>query len=306
MTPWWAGTPPVDAAMPCGSGHVGRWGEGELEVADLDTEAEQVLAALGGTACRCADLVRWWAALAEELDVLALGPRSAADQPAMPPEQLRAKEAERRASLDAWRSHRRRLASAGAGGPAGSEDEHEASSDEVAAAWEQRVGLLWVLTLPPALQRRLVATVAHHAVTSWEGMSPIDRARVAAAVVGRAGPVIRSVLVRSGLVDEDGSCIVDLRIGGPNTPPELTAELVDGEARVAGVLGVDWLAGVWGREVAEVPTGFVLDVTEVTAERVVRGRSVRWRRSDGNTRVEAVVEEWENGDPPSGEPTHQE
>ena len=80
--PWWAGLPPAASQVSCGTGqHVLRWADGQLTAADhADAEGELVLAALGGAKSECVALVEAWGAHAADLDVLALGPRSPADQ----------------------------------------------------------------------------------------------------------------------------------------------------------------------------------------------------------------------------------
>jgi hypothetical protein len=66
-----------------------RWAEGELRAADHpDAEGELVLAALGGEATPCLDLVRAWGQHSDDLRALAIGPRSAADKLTITPAAL--------------------------------------------------------------------------------------------------------------------------------------------------------------------------------------------------------------------------
>jgi hypothetical protein len=80
--PWWAALRPAESQLSCGTEkHLVRWVDGQLTAADHpDTEGELVLAALGGDKADCVALVEAWGAHADDLDVLALGPRSPADQ----------------------------------------------------------------------------------------------------------------------------------------------------------------------------------------------------------------------------------
>jgi hypothetical protein len=80
--PWWAALPAVETRIRCGPGeHVLRWSEGRLHAADhRDAEGELVLAALGGDKAECVAMLEAWGAHADDLDVLALGPRSPADE----------------------------------------------------------------------------------------------------------------------------------------------------------------------------------------------------------------------------------
>jgi hypothetical protein len=88
--PWWALLPPAQAEVSCGEQtHRLRWAEGRLTAADHpDAEGELVLAALGGDRCECVDLVGWWGTRRDDLEVLAVGPRSAADELTVTPENM--------------------------------------------------------------------------------------------------------------------------------------------------------------------------------------------------------------------------
>ena len=68
--------------MPCGTGrHTVRWEAGSLELpSHPDVEGEMVLAALGGDKARCVEVAQAWARHADDLSVLAIGPRGPADQ----------------------------------------------------------------------------------------------------------------------------------------------------------------------------------------------------------------------------------
>lgn len=88
--PWWAALPPAVADVPCGEQtHRLRWAEGTLTAIDHpDAEGELVLAALGGERSDCVDLVEAWGRHSDDLEVLATGPRSAADELAIGPADL--------------------------------------------------------------------------------------------------------------------------------------------------------------------------------------------------------------------------
>jgi hypothetical protein len=80
--PWWAALRPAETRISCGTGqHVLRWADGRLAAADHpDAEGELVLAALGGDKAECVAVAEAWGAHHDDLDVLALGPRSPADE----------------------------------------------------------------------------------------------------------------------------------------------------------------------------------------------------------------------------------
>ena len=87
---WWAAFAPADTSLRCGdSTHRLRWTDGALHAVDHpDAEGELVLAALGGDATPCLDLVIAWGRRSDDLTVLAVGPRSADDKVTIPAEIL--------------------------------------------------------------------------------------------------------------------------------------------------------------------------------------------------------------------------
>jgi hypothetical protein len=98
--PWWAALPPAVAEVSCGEQtHRLRWAQGKLTAVDHpDAEGELVLAALGGDRSDCVDLVEAWGRHSDDLEVLATGPRSAADELTIGPQDL----AELRAPGPGW------------------------------------------------------------------------------------------------------------------------------------------------------------------------------------------------------------
>jgi hypothetical protein len=86
--PWWALLRPAQAQVSCGEQtHRLRWAEGRLTAVDHpDADSELVLAALGSDRSGCVDLLEWWGKRGDDLEVLAVGPRSAADQLTVTPE----------------------------------------------------------------------------------------------------------------------------------------------------------------------------------------------------------------------------
>jgi hypothetical protein len=86
--PWWALLPPAEAQVSCGDGtHRLRWEQGRLTAVDHPgADSELVLAALGGDRSECVDLLEWWGKHGDDLEVLAVGPRSASDELTVTPE----------------------------------------------------------------------------------------------------------------------------------------------------------------------------------------------------------------------------
>jgi hypothetical protein len=81
--PWWALLPSADVQVPCGEDgtHRLRWDQGTLTALDHpDAEGELVFGALGGDRPACVGLIESWGRRSDDLQVLAVGPRSAADE----------------------------------------------------------------------------------------------------------------------------------------------------------------------------------------------------------------------------------
>jgi hypothetical protein len=88
--PWWALLPPAEAQVSCGEQtHRLRWEQGRLTAVDHPgADEELVLAALGGDRSECVDRLEWWGKRGDDLEVLAVGPRSAADELTLTPESV--------------------------------------------------------------------------------------------------------------------------------------------------------------------------------------------------------------------------
>ncbi len=80
--PWFGCLPSYETSVPCGDGqHIVRWEAGTLQLpSHPDVEGELVLAALGGATARCLELAEAWAQHTDDLSVLAIWPRSPADE----------------------------------------------------------------------------------------------------------------------------------------------------------------------------------------------------------------------------------
>jgi hypothetical protein len=79
---WFTCLPDCETTVPCAQGrHIVRWEAGSLRLpSHPDAEAEAVLAALGGDKARCVEVARAWERHADDLSVLAIGPRGPADR----------------------------------------------------------------------------------------------------------------------------------------------------------------------------------------------------------------------------------
>lgn len=232
---WWAAFPPVTVTVSCASKHRLHWQDGKLLAVDHpDAESELVLAALGGEHPECVRLVMAWNAHSSDLDVLAFGPRSAADTITLPP-QFPA-----RYSSPMVYGPRGVSVSWGGLGTSGRLTARRADSG--------RLELLELLSLNPGLAFRLMATVAANAAVTQA------RPRLTAALAGRLAPAARTWLG----TDPDR---VDARIhdGHGWGEFELTSP---GDLRAA--LPVRWLAEVWAPGLAVIDHKLVVGVTAVT------------------------------------------
>jgi hypothetical protein len=153
---WWEGLDPLEVDGP--AGHALAWREGVLVLpAHPDPEAEEALAALGGERCPCLDLLAAWSAQHERPSILTVGPRRL-DEELVAPARVTA---ELRDDVNRWRSH---LAELLAEARVRKDTAALARLAEVARGPERaaarRLGFLYVLALPVAVQVRLIGSVA--------------------------------------------------------------------------------------------------------------------------------------------------
>jgi hypothetical protein len=269
--PWWAALPPAEARIRCGTGeHVLRWAEGRLTAADhADAQGELVLAALGGGKAGCVALLEAWGTHAADLDVLALGPRSPADELAVTPELV---DELRMAFGPAARSVPMRPGPAAPGpGPlrGGARPGARALrgmpmrrlSPEQERARAQRVELLSLFALGRDFQLRLSAQVA----AAWSGGSPDGPARdrrdaqpaLAAALAGRLAPAAGPWLG----IDPD-----EIRASLHDGPGWGSTERDGPGLRAA--LPLSWLARIWAPGFPVADGHLIVDVLEVSWPRV--------------------------------------
>lgn len=292
--PWWAAFRPAEAPLGCGGGlHRLRWADGTLRAVDHpDAEGELVLAALGGEANPCLDLVMSWGRHSDDLTVLAIGPRSAEDKLTINPtvvEELIS--STRRAGWTSYGSARMVAAGisrrtvgkpwTGAGfnsftsGRARATSRRVPASARLLARGFARIGphtddddparaeLARLLALGTPLQFRLSAAVAH----AWSAGGPHaarqSRARPAltAALAGRLAPAAARWLdidpgqVEVSSYDRAGSGHPE-RVGWG----EMSLARSASEPRLVASLPVSWLASVWAPGLAVVGGHLIVGV----------------------------------------------
>lgn len=240
--PWFTCLPPCEAQLPCGTGrHTVRWEAGTLTLSSHpDTEAELVLAALGGEKARCVAVAEAWARHTTDLTVLTIGPRSPADEIGVSWDDVDASaQAGRAGPARAGRLAAGRLASAPS----------QAIQAQIAArrreaehrnkrAAERRSDLLSWLALGYGFQVRLVGQVADAHADQADGGDAAVTSPLTSAISGRLGPVAEEWL---GI--DPGQVAVSLHRGPGWGSVELTGR--GEERRLLVSLPAGWLARVW-------------------------------------------------------------
>lgn len=245
--PWFDCLPNCEALLPCGQGrHIVRWESGELRLlSHPDAEAELVLAALGGEKARCVEVAQAWGRHAEDLSVLAIGPRGPDDEIAV-----------------SWRDVDAAAPAAQRGGQAGyppptvgprrgpgrmatpppalarAQARFQQVMQDRERALRRRNDILSLLALGYGFQVRLIGQVAEaHADRPEETMEKI-RPRLVAAIAARLAPVAEEWLG----IDPD-QVVVTLHRGPGWGSAELTGRAEQRRLRVS--LPAAWLARVW-------------------------------------------------------------
>jgi len=291
---WWALLPPADVPVPCGDAeHRLRWADGRLTALDHpDAEGELVLAVLGGDRSRCVGLIESWGRRAEDLEVLAVGPRSAADElrltPPDPDAPARSGARLGGGGSGGWfayapltgRAHpvhrvwawprrpgptaamlaaRRQMAVAAttahrvAGGARRRPAGWQQARNEAGRAAEHRAELLSLLALGPEFQLRLSATVAAAWADGGGRAAGRDAARPAL-IAALAGRL--GPAAQAWLRVDPGRVDVSLHEDAG------WGRLAPSGDRLDAALPVGWLASVWAPGLAVIAGHLVVAVTE--------------------------------------------
>jgi len=268
QAPWWRALPPAETQIACGQDrHTVRWADGSLIVpAHPDVEAELVLAALGGEEAACTGLAGTWARHTDDLDVLALGPRSAADrfdvtwddvemmQSAAPPPATmpprRVWWTRQRTTGSGWLVTAGGFTSVGAGGSM----VRPSLSKEEQGAQTRRVELMSLFVLGPAFQLRLAGTVAAAWASVGQAGAAGSRPALAAALTGRLALAVAEWL---GI---DPATVSVCRHEGPGWGSLEVGSAAGPGGGVRASLPLDWLARVWASGLAVVDGHLVVAV----------------------------------------------
>lgn len=241
---WFDCLPSCETQVPCGQGrHTVRWEAGSLLLPEhSDTEAELVLAALGGEKAGCVELAEVWARHTSDLSVLAIGPRGPEDEITVTWDDVaEAAQAPGPAVFHVPQSALMRPGLAQLASPpspnvppavAALRRQMRQESDR---ARERRTDMLSLLALGYGFQIRLAGQV-----TAAHADSPALAARPAlvSAMTGRLAPVAERWL---GI--DPGQVVVSLHRGPGWGSAELTGKGAGRRLRVS--LPPAWLARVW-------------------------------------------------------------
>jgi hypothetical protein len=258
---WFTGLPSCETQVPCGTGrHTVRWEAGSLDLpSHPDVEGELVLAALGGDKARCLEVAQAWDRHADDLSVLAIGPRGPADQIAVGWDDVL--EAEQagfviRGSYSSARSTPMGLASPPGPTMARAGARQRQMQSEQLKAQRRRNDVLSLLALGYGFQVRLIGQVAAaHAVPLASGKHVRSGPALVAAITGRLAPVAEEWLG----IDPD-QVVVGLHAGRSWGSSELTGYGADRRLRVS--LPAGWLARVWACGLARVGRHLIVAVQE--------------------------------------------
>jgi hypothetical protein len=258
--PWFTCLPSCETQVPCGTGrHTVRWEGGSLRLpSHPDVEGELVLAALGGDKARCVEVAQAWDRHAEDLSVLAIGPRGPGDQIAVGwDDVLEAEQAARavvyRGSYISPPSTPARLASQPGPSLARAGARQRQVQEERVQTQRRRNDILALLALGYAFQVRLIGQVAaaHAARDGDEQLRPA----LVAAITGRLAPVAEEWLG----IDPDQ--VVVTQHAGPSWGcSELTGYGAGRRLRIS--LPAGWLARVWACGLARVGRHLIVAVEQ--------------------------------------------
>jgi hypothetical protein len=256
---WFDSLPPCEAQVPCGERtHAFCWEAGTVVLpAHPDADAELVLAALGGEKAGCVTLAEVWSRHQEDLTVLALGPRAAADPITVDWDTVLA--------IKGNTGHTGWATMAGPGASRGvvagrfptrpghgSQHVRQVMQAAIEQARQRSTDHLSLLALGPGFSMRL----AGHVAAAHAGqLEPANRPAVAIAIEGRVAPLIEDWIG----IDPD-QVLGSLHAGAGWGCVELTGK---GEERRLGIaLPPTWLADVWACGLALVDRHLVVAVLE--------------------------------------------
>jgi hypothetical protein len=234
-----------------------RWEAGSLRLpSHPDVEGELVLAALGGDKARCVEVAQAWARHADDLSLLAIGPRGPADQIAVGWDDVL--EAEQAGSTVYRSGYHTPMRLASQPGPtlARAGARQREAQEERLKAQQRRTDVLSLLALGYGFQVRLTGQVAAaHAVRMIGQGGEQVRPALVAAITGRLAPVAEEWLG----IDPD-QVVVSLHSARSWGSSEVTGYGADRRLRIS--LPAGWLARVWACGLARVGRHLIVGVEQ--------------------------------------------
>ena len=253
--PWFTCLPSCQTQVPCAAGrHTVGWEAGSLRLpSHPDAEGELVLAALGGAKARCIELAEAWARHADDLSMLAIGPRGPADEIAVGWDDVIAAAQAGQAPGGPAQTRPMRLASHTRPTMARVAARQRQMQEEVQAAQRRRNDILSLLALGYGFQVRLIGQVAaaHSARAGGDRVRPA----LVAAIAGRLAPVAEEWL---GIDPDQVEVSLHQRPSWGST--ELTG--YGAARRLRASLPAGWLASVWACGLARVGRYLVVAVDQ--------------------------------------------
>jgi hypothetical protein len=245
--PWFACLPRCEARVPCGAGtHVIAWEAGSLRLlSHPDPEAEAVLAALGGEKARCVELAQAWDRHADDLSVLAIGPRDPGDEISISWDDVTAAQAGQPVgthrpgpALARYGPLRRPAGQFVPTVPAAVPGRRQRVQEELETVRRRRTDMLSLLALGYGFQVRLAGQVAAAQADAAGDRQHRARPALTAAMTGRLAPVAERWLG----IDPD-QVVVSLHTGPGWGSVEMTGR--GEQRRLLVALPAWWLARVW-------------------------------------------------------------
>jgi hypothetical protein len=256
--------PSALARLDCsGARHTIRWERGELIALDHDDpEGERALVALGGTSCRCLDVLGAWSRHKKNVRLLSVLSRGTRDQiqtegfnpSRLPPPGLAPRNAilSLRAQRGGWVS----TVPQGTATPAIAMPGVQGLPSTSGSTFEDDAVLL--AGLGQELTVRMVATVTAAFLDNPDSPEAVAaRPALKASLFGRALSALRLWLGAPSLD-------LDLVVAGPDQPPGLEW---DGEGPVRMALPLDWVVRVWGRDLTVIAGRFSLGIVDSSPHR---------------------------------------
>jgi hypothetical protein len=259
--PWWQNQSPAEVSVDCsGQKHLVRWQDGGLVLLEHDDpDGERTLAALGGDACECVEILGSWERHRDDLRLLVLASRGTGDPLAHVDERLSGRAAKGSAVFAAGPYVSSRRVMRRAPGWVSQTPLPRPIPIGRSVGEVDRDDILTLLQLGGGLSDRLVATVLANwseRISNKDERVEAERQSLIVALYGRV-----TVALRSWLNEPDLAVTLDMI--DPSDPPDLAR----GPDGVHVRLPFRWLIDVWARGVSVVLGRFATQLLDAEDER---------------------------------------